>query len=295
MARSSRSSSGRRPLRGLVLGILIALALGAVVVQSAPGLAGVVMPVRASAGDLLASGASGERSPEPGIVARLMGHGEMQREIQALEARVQELSRYEAAARSMAKRLEAYEDMLNAPGEPPQRGATGRVIMESGGPFSETLLANVGRAHGVEPNWVAVNSGGLVGRVTHLGEHSSRILMVTDYNSRVPVMGENSGVRAIVFGENGMGNLSDRPEADAFLPGERVLTSGEGGVFPPGLTVGQVVPLDGGWGVAFSMAETRGGFVRLIPPLSIPAPEAEPLLADDTLAEAALQDSEPVQ
>lgn len=296
MARSGRSAHGRRPLRGLVLATLITLAIAAVVVQGAPGVSSFFMPVRNTAGDLLVSGPTREASPEPGWLAHLTGQVARERRIRELEARVEELSRYEMAARSMALRLEAYEELLSAVGEPPAKGATGRVVSEVNGPFSETLLANVGRAQGVEPNSIAVNAGGVVGRVTHLGERSSRILMVTDYNSRIPVMGENSGVRAIVHGDDGVGRLSDKPEDDAFMPGERILTSGEGGVFPPGLLVGHVRAGGGEPHVAFSMSETRGGFVRLIPPVPIVPPEAElPVPDPEAVADVPAADGGGVQ
>lgn len=274
MAVGRRSSSRKRPLRRLVLATLIALGTGAIVVQSAPGVASGLMPVRTQAGDILAVNTNREASQAPGLIARLLGHGAKERRIRELEARVQELSRYEMAARSMSARLEAYEQMLSAMGEPPVKGTTARVISEVSGPFSESLLANAGRAQGVEPDAIALNEGGVVGRVTHLGERSSRILKVTDFNSRIPVLGENSGVRAIVFGDrDGLGTLSDRPEADAFMVGERILTSGEGGLFPRGLMVGRALNDGADWRVAFSMAETRGGFVRLVPPARIPPPE----------------------
>lgn len=279
MAVGRMASQRRRPLRRLLLVALIAVGVGAVVVQTAPGVSSSLRPMRTTAGDLLVGTSERERSGEPGLVARLLGYDERERRIRELEARVQELSRYEAAARSMADRLEAYERMLSAMGEPPATGATARIVSEVNGPFSETLLANAGRAQGVEDDSIAVNEGGLVGRVTHLGERSSRILLVTDFNSRVPVLGENSGVRAIVFGDRDeMGTLSDLPERDNFLPGERILTSGEGGVFPRGIVVGRAVEDGERWRVAFSMAETRGGFVRLLPPARIPTPEENPPL-----------------
>ncbi|MCI4645021.1 MAG: rod shape-determining protein MreC [Hyphomonadaceae bacterium] len=287
MAFGRLSSSRKSPLKMRALGMIMALGIAAVVVQTAPGVTSALMPVRTQAGDLLAASPGREESREPGLLARIMGHGARERRIRELEARVQELARYEAAARSMAARLEAYESMLSAMGEPPARGATARVVSEVNGPFSETLLANAGRAQGVEPDAIALNEGGVVGRVTHLGERSSRILLVTDFNSRIPVMGENSGVRAIVFGDSdGLGTLADRPEEDPFLPGERILTSGEGGLFPRGYMVGAAQMREGRWRVAFSMSETRGGFVRLVPPQRIPTPEEAPAIHQSDPANA---------
>lgn len=285
--KSGRSAKRNGSKRGLVLGVLIAGALALIVLQTAPGISDLVAPVRATAGDQLAAGSGLSDTSEPGLLARLTGQAAQERRIRELEARVRELSRYEAAARSMAQRLEAYESMLNAMGEPPLRGVTARVAAESDGPFSDTILVNAGRAQGVEAGWVAVNEGGLVGRVIRLGERSSRILMVTDFNSRVPVMGEQSGVRAILYGERaGVGALKDLPESDPFLEGERVLTSGEGGVFPRGILAGRAERKGGDWQVALALGETRGGFVRLLPPASIPKPEDEPPLTPETLAAA---------
>lgn len=287
MASGRYSTARKSPLRRLALVILVALGVMTVVVQTAPGVTAALMPLRTQAGDILVTPTSREQSPEPGLVARLLGHGAKERRIRELEARVQELSRYEAAARSMSARLEAYEVMLAAMGEPPARGATARIISETDGPFSETLLANAGRAQGVEEDFVALNEGGLVGRVIQIGERSSRILLVTDFNSRVPVMGETSGVRAIVFGDrDGLGTPADLPEADDFIAGERILTSGEAGLFPRGYVVGWARAKGDAWRVEFSKAETRGGFVRLIPPQSIPTPEAQPAAEPPPASEA---------
>mgnify|MGYP006266852785 CR=1 FL=1 len=297
MARQARTVAGKRPARRLFYGVLLALALALLIVQGAPGIAAFFSPARTLAGDMIVAGGQKVKTHKPGLLAHLTGQAQNEARIDRLEARVRELSQYELAARSMAQRLEAYESMLNALGEPPRKGVTARIVAEPGGPFLETLLANAGHAQGVRTDYIAVNEGGLVGRVIEVGDISSRILMVTDYNSRVPVLGETSGVRAILFGDrDGAGVLDDRPERDAFIPGERVLTSGEGGVFPRGLTVGEVYPGPGSgdetrWRVRFSLAETRGGFVRLIPPARIPAPEDAPVTGEETLAETQRSDS----
>ena len=82
---------------------------------------------------------------------------------------------------------------------------------------------------------------GLVGRVAELGDHAARILLLTDLNSRVPVVIEETRERAILSGDN-----TERP-ALAYLPpdarvssGQRVVTSGSGGVLPAGLPIGTV-------------------------------------------------------
>ena len=199
---------------------------------------------------------------------------------------MRELEQWRAAAVSMAARMEAYESILNVQGEPPAQGVTARIVAESDGPFANTLLANAGQSHGIENGFIAVNEGGLVGRVVQLGNRSSRILVVTDFNSRVPVMGEVSGVRAIMYGgRDGIGALVDRPELQDFQEGERVLTTGEGGVFPRGIVAGYAGKRGDTWRVGYAMERGVAGFVRLLPPLRIPTPEEDPItdnvLADD--------------
>lgn len=277
---SQNHRSGRRSSKRLALFVFLFGAAGLVAIQTAPQVRDFFVPVRTTVSDQLGT------KERVGLFAHLTGQAANERRIMELEAEVRSLSRYKEAAISMSERLEAYEDILNLMGEPPVRGVTARITAESNGPFSQTLLANAGRAQGVEPGAVALNEGGLVGRVIQLGERSSRILVITDFNSRVPVMGEVSGVRAIMRGsKEGVGVLTDLPEQEAFIEGERVLTSSEGGAFPRGLVVGQAHARDGGWRVRFSMAEHDGGYLRMVPPPEIPKPELPPELPEPEAVE----------
>lgn len=262
----------RRPLRGLAFGILLALGGGIVVLQTAPSIKEAFTPVRTSASDQLVGNGSAN------WYARITGQAAREARVRELEAEVRDLARWRAAAISMAERLETYEEILNAQGEPPVQGVTARIIAESDGPFADTLLANAGQNQGIEAGFVAVNEGGLVGRIVQLGKRSSRILAVTDFNSRVPIMGEASGVRAIMYGgRDGVGALDDRPEIDNFLEGERILTTGEGGLFPRGLVAGYAMQRGNSWRVDYAMKRGEAGFVRLVPPARIPKPEEEPV------------------
>ncbi len=265
------SRKGKRSRRGVVA-LLVALVLAGflLVAQTAPQVRDRVDPVRTAMGDSLGSG--GKRGI--GLWARISGQAAREERIRALETEVFELSRYKAAAFSMAERLETYEDILNLVGEPDMKDVTARVIAESDGPFRLTLLANAGTNSGVEAGAYAVNEGGLVGRVILIGERSSRILLVSDYNSRVPVVGEVSGLRGILRGENNnLGLLVDLPENTDFIEGERMLTSGEGGAFPRGLVVGEARQIDKQWRVRYAMNASRGGYVQILPPNPIEAPD----------------------
>jgi rod shape-determining protein MreC len=121
------------------------------------------------------------------------------------------------------------------------------VIGESGGPFVRTLVLAAGERDGVRPQQAVVGARGLVGRVTDVGSDAARILLITDLNSRVPVLIEESGRRAILSGDNSAMPRLMFMEAEAQISaGDRVVTSGHGGVFPPGLPVGTVTEAEGG-------------------------------------------------
>lgn len=272
MARVRGKRLKGRPLRRYALFIALAGLFGVLLLQTSPRLRAMVDPTRAMAADQLAS------SARPGLWDQITGKAAREARIRDLEAQVRELTRYRSVAISMAARLEAYEEMLNVMGEPPVRGVTARITTETNGPFREAILVNAGRLQGVEEGAYAENEGGLVGRVVQLGERSARVLLVTDFNSRVPVMGEASGLRAILFGDrDDLGTLTDLPERGDFILGERVLTSGEGGIFPRGIVVGEIVQRGGTLRVEFGMRDSQGGFVRLMPSMKIPTPETFPV------------------
>jgi rod shape-determining protein MreC len=122
---------------------------------------------------------------------------------------------------------------------------TARVIANSGGGYVRTVMVNAGTDQNLARGQAAITDGGLVGRLTEVGSRAARILLITDLNSRIPVVIERSHINAVLAGDN-----SERPRllyasaADTIKVGDRIVTSGEGGVFPPGLPVGVVAALD---------------------------------------------------
>jgi rod shape-determining protein MreC len=124
---------------------------------------------------------------------------------------------------------------------------TARVIANSGGGYVRTVMVNGGTEQGLARGQAAITGEGLVGRLTEVGNRAARVLLITDLNSRIPVVVESSHVNAVLAGDN-----SERPrlfyvaQPDAIRIGDRILTSGEGGVFPPGLPVGVVAALGPG-------------------------------------------------
>lgn len=163
-------------------------------------------------------------------------------ENQRLREENRRLLHWQEVARQLERDNAHYRRLLNVRNHSSVRYITARVVAETGGPFIKTLVLSAGKRDGVEGQQAVLGARGLVGRVTEAGDNAARILLITDLNSRVPVLIEESSRRAILAGDN-----TGRPrlmfmEAEAEIrPGDRIVTSGHGGVFPPGLPVGVVV------------------------------------------------------
>ena len=118
---------------------------------------------------------------------------------------------------------------------------TARVVADTGGAFFHSLLINAGARQFIRRGQAVIWQGGLIGRIAEVGERTSRVLLMTDINSRIPVVVESTGDRAIVRGDNSPRPvLLFLPNNTPISPGDRIVTSGHGGVYPPGLAVGAV-------------------------------------------------------
>jgi len=145
----------------------------------------------------------------------------------------------------LARRLEgenqSLRDLLRLKPGPPARHIAARVVADTGGAFARSVLVNAGTLDGVRQKQSVLSSEGLVGRVVQVGRRSARVLLITDLNSRVPVVVGDRRLHAILSGTNG-----DRPVLryfvgdDTVADGDFVMTSGQGGMFPPGLPIGTV-------------------------------------------------------
>jgi rod shape-determining protein MreC len=121
------------------------------------------------------------------------------------------------------------------------RAVTARVIADTGGAFFHSLLINAGARHFVQRGQAVVSGAGVVGRVAEVGDRSARVLLLTDLNSRIPAIVESTGDRVIVTGNNTSWPKVNYVASNSPVSvGDRVVTSGHGGVFPPGLAIGTI-------------------------------------------------------
>lgn len=274
----------------LLLGVAIAL----LTLARAPQDGG----VQASVDDVVAAPAQGVAaavSPVDDAWRHIADLWNAPQRIAALERENAELRRWQAMALALAERNERYEALLKAPPDglaetlDPRAGVAARMILDSAGPFRRTALVQAGADHGVRRGFVAVSDHGLVGRVVLVGRTTARVLMLDDFNSRVPVMGQTSRIRAVLAGATGQSPRLNGPIVlgeprleyvvglQGLRAGEAIVTSGDGGLFPPGLLVGAAVEDGPGrWRVRLAAAAAPIDFVRLVPFARPVAPEAEP-------------------
>jgi len=163
------------------------------------------------------------------------------RDNQRLREENARMRRWQGSARELERQNATYRALLSARNEPLTSSITTRVIADSGGPFVRTVLFASGTRDGVRNGQALVTGTGLVGRVVATGRRASRALLLTDLNSRVPVVMESSGHRGVLSGDNtAQPKLAFLPSNARIAVGERVVTSGDGGLFPPGIPVGVV-------------------------------------------------------
>jgi len=124
---------------------------------------------------------------------------------------------------------------------------TARIVSDFGGAYVRSALISGGANQGIKKDQPVINERGLVGRVIEVGDNSSRALLLSDINSRVPVISEDSREKTILAGNNNsLPSLSYLSPNSAIKVGERILTSGDGGIFPRGIAVGVVESVDSG-------------------------------------------------
>jgi rod shape-determining protein MreC len=162
-------------------------------------------------------------------------------ELQRLKAENQKLSGWEWRARQLEVKLADLEALAKVVPEKHIAFVTSRVIADSSGAFARSVMINSGSKQNVKVGYPVINADGFVGRIVDVGPNSSRVLLASDVNSRIPVSVGASGARAILAGDNGENpRLLYMQDSAKIAVGDDIATSGMGGLFPPGLRIGKV-------------------------------------------------------
>lgn len=196
------------------------------------------------------------------------------------------LRRWQSAALLLDQRLKRYKLLLNAVPDPALKSVTAHVIGRATRPFLSTMILDAGKGAGVHPGEAVVDPSGMIGRVFLSGTRTSWVILLTDLNSRVPVRTVPDNIRAIMAGDNTPAPVLESISKPAALhAGDQVVTSGDGGLLPPGLPVGVVVKDAEGFRVALLADPATSEDVRIVdfanPPEQPPIPGPNDLPASN--------------
>lgn len=181
--------------------------------------------------------AAGALTPRSVLTSRL---NQLEKDNQALRAAVIE-------AQALARENDRLRQLLGQPQRQAWRLKTARVIGRDTVNWWQSIHLDVGIRHGVTTNLAVFTTQGLVGRVVEAGAWTCRVVLVGDPNCPVAAALAESGETGIIRGATGgdieaaLVDLSYLSRNAVAKPGQRVLTSGQGGVFPAGIPVGEVV------------------------------------------------------
>ena len=288
MARDSTPQDYTRPVRRILvaLGVVVLLALFMVWRIDSPR----VERFRMALVDRVVPNMDWAMAPVTwvvGMVNDAQSYARVYEQNQELRRELQQMKAWREAALQLEQKNAKLLDLNQVRLDPKLTHITGVVMADSGSPFRQSVLLNVGARDGIRDGWATMDGLGLVGRISGVGRSTSRVILLTDANSRVPVTIQPSGQRAILSGDNSaLPPLDFIEKSDLVRPGDRVVSSGDGGVFPAGLLVGQVVQgSDRRLRVAPAADYLRLEFLRVLR-----STEAEPIADTGGLADP----SEPV-
>jgi rod shape-determining protein MreC len=165
----------------------------------------------------------------------------MREENARLRAENEKLRRWQSIALALDAENQRLKASLRWIPDPTASFVTARVVADAGGVYAKAVLLSIGPNHGIRKGEIALDERGLVGRITEVGSRTARVLLITDLNSRIPVIMETSRAHAILVGTNGTRpRLQFWPEGVPPQEGERIVTSAEANAFPANLPIGTV-------------------------------------------------------
>lgn len=172
---------------------------------------------------------------------------------------------YESALRLEAENR-SFRDLLNVRTDPAIDFVTTRIISDPGGSFVKSVLLAAGSNDKVGKGSAVLSGHGLVGRIVEAGARSSRVLLITDLNSRIPVVIQDTRTRAILAGKNtDLLELERLPIDSGVSVGQRIVTSGDSGYLPPNIPIGTIVEVSPGRIIVKPLADIeKSSYVQVV-------------------------------
>jgi len=123
----------------------------------------------------------------------------------------------------------------------PSNLVSARVLLDKKSPYLNSFIINVGNNRNIKNGMAVLDGVNFIGRIVDVNFFSSRVLLVSDLNSKIPVIIEPSGSHAILSGHGlEMPTLEYLPENYKIQDKDKIYTSGKAGIFLPGIPIGEV-------------------------------------------------------
>ena len=124
--------------------------------------------------------------------------------------------------------------------ESPSNLVSARVMIDKQSPYLNSFVINIGSNKGIKNGMAVLDGKNFIGRIVDVNFFSSRVLLVSDLNSKIPVLSEPSGSHAILSGHGtNEPTLEYLSKNNGIQDGDKIYTSGKEGIFTPGLVVGK--------------------------------------------------------
>ena len=121
----------------------------------------------------------------------------------------------------------------------------GKVLLDKDSPFLKSIIVNKGSKDEIQLGMAVLDEGYLVGKVVEVNFSTSRILLISDLNSKIPVALEPGNLQSIITGTGKKNGTIQYFEEDAEIEEQSIAyTSGSGGIFKPGIPIGIVKIVD---------------------------------------------------
>jgi len=159
-------------------------------------------------------------------------------------ARLQSIEQQVIRVHNENKSLKAS---LNFAEEGQYQEISARLTSITTGAYAQSAIVKAGENHGVIVGQIVMSKNRVIGRVVEVSDNYSRVMLITDTDSRIPVISSHSRLQAVVAGNSGnYAQLLYLPENSNIQVGEAVVTSGDGMLYPAGLEVGRVSRVENG-------------------------------------------------
>ena len=142
---------------------------------------------------------------------------------------------------------------------------TSKVLLDKQSPYLKSVIINKGFNHGIKLGVAVKEKSYFVGKIINVNFLTSRILLASDLNSKIPVIIEPSGANAIMSGQgkNDYAEIEYLPKIKKIKVGDIVYTSGVDGIIPQAIPIGTIVELDENFLVEFFVDFNQLKYVKV--------------------------------